>query len=329
MPNTFGYGTDTTGFSDTVVKLVHKAIIETLRSGLVYLPRGSVVPAQQKPGYNGTMVHVAYPDLPVFTTDLTEGIPPTGSKLGIDKVEYTCTQKGNYVKLTDLAELESPHQLAKVAANKIEQQMVETVDELARLVWATHATDLYSGTSNAATLDVAAGDVLTAANAMDAVAILRAKNVAPFANGDYLAITHPYVLRGLANDKRFVEAAKYGDPSRLFKGSIGGFEGAQFVPTSRGTKNAGAGTAGIDVFETIVIGANSIAFGDIGTLEVIIEKGGVSDPLHQLKTVGWKAFIGGALVKVAEKSDGAGVNAADVDRMVTIESASGLGIAPA
>ena len=44
MPNTFGFGTDTTGFSSTVHDAIQKAVVETLRAGLVALPRGTVVP---------------------------------------------------------------------------------------------------------------------------------------------------------------------------------------------------------------------------------------------------------------------------------------------
>lgn len=322
MPQVFGFDIQAPGFTDTVVNLVSRSIIETLRAGLPHLPKGAVIPATQLPGHNGTFVYAAYPDLAPDTTSLTEGTPPAAKLLGIDSVSFSAAQKGNYVKVTDLAQMQSPHNLATVAAGKIQRQMVETADELARLVWATHTTDIFSGSSNAATADLAAGDYLSAANVMDAVAVLRSKDVAPLGGGDYLAIAHPFALRGLATDKRFVAAAQYGDPSRLFKGSIGGFEGCQFVPSGRATTKAGTG---ITVFATTVIGGQSIAFGDIGTLQVIVEHGGVSDPLHQLDTVGWKAFLGGCLVKVSETTDGAGTNGSAVDRVVTIESASGIG----
>jgi hypothetical protein len=65
MPNTFGFGTDTTGFSSTVHDHILKEVVATLRAGLVSLPKGAVVPATivAQAGENFTLRSTAYPDL--------------------------------------------------------------------------------------------------------------------------------------------------------------------------------------------------------------------------------------------------------------------------
>src|SRR5437867_9316630 len=110
MPNTFGFGTDTSNFSNTVRTAIKKQVIETLRAGLIALPKGAVVPADVMGGVgdNFTLRATEYPDLveSAVTDPLTEGVPPTPLKLGISTQNFTVAQSGLYTKVTDLAEFQ-------------------------------------------------------------------------------------------------------------------------------------------------------------------------------------------------------------------------------
>src|SRR4051812_44449189 len=123
MPNTFGFGTDTTTFSSTIHDHILKETVAVLRAGLVSLPKGAVVPATivSQSGETSPLRSTAYPDLVDTTpTDpLTEGVAPTALKLGIDVQDWTVTQSGARTVITDLAQLQSPHDLATVASEKI------------------------------------------------------------------------------------------------------------------------------------------------------------------------------------------------------------------
>src|SRR4051812_11965769 len=113
MADTFGLGSDTTGFSSTVHSAIHKQVITTLRAGLISVPRGAVVPAivSHQMGENFTLVNTSYPDIePAAVTDpLSEGVAPSGLKLGIDTQSFTVQQTGAWTKVTDIAQMQSPH----------------------------------------------------------------------------------------------------------------------------------------------------------------------------------------------------------------------------
>src|SRR4051812_8579611 len=97
MADTFGFGTDTTGFSSTVRDNIQKKVIATLRAGLIALPKGSVVAADlmSQRGDNFTLRVSAYPDLDsAASTTLSEGVPPTPLKLAIDTQDYTVASTG-------------------------------------------------------------------------------------------------------------------------------------------------------------------------------------------------------------------------------------------
>src|SRR4051794_37404955 len=104
MP-TFGWSTATTNFGSTVHNAIQKAVIDTLRAGLVALPKGSVVPGDLGPmrGENFTLIATEYPDLPgsTVTASLTEGVPPATQQLGVSTNSYTATQFGLVTAVTD------------------------------------------------------------------------------------------------------------------------------------------------------------------------------------------------------------------------------------
>ena len=87
---------------------------------------------------------------------------------------------------------------------------------------------------------------------------------------------------------------KYKNPERIYKGEIGELEGVRFIETTEAKKFTKAGASGIDVYATLVMGANAYATTMIegGGLETIIKQlgsAGTADPLNQRSTVGWKA----------------------------------------
>jgi N4-gp56 family major capsid protein len=327
MPFT-GNDTATTNFDKTVQEMIARTLYDELRAGLENLPKGAVVPATfggKGSGGNGTFRFPRYGDLDATPAShtLTEGTPPAGQEMTVGYDEFDVAQSGDFVRISDVSEFQSKHGLAGVAADKVSRQMLELIDNQAKALWAAGDNAIYSGTSNAAPADVAAGDVLLSSDVKRAVALLEGGDVARLTGNAYGGLIHPYVKFDLTLDDDaggWIDASRYGASEQLLNGELGKYAGVKFIVSSNTAVLADQGTASIDVYLTTILGKQAIAFGDLGTCEPgIVERGGVSDPLHQQMTVGWKAYLGGCIVGEAPS----GANQPD-PRYVNIGSASSI-----
>jgi N4-gp56 family major capsid protein len=314
MPNTFGFGTDTTGFSSTVHDDIQKAVVATLRAGLVSLPKGAVVPATiiAQKGTNFTLRSTSYPDLvDTSPTDpLTEGVAPAALKLGIDTLDWTVTQSGGRTVVTDIAQLQSPHNLASVAKEKIARLAAEKIDAIGRAALALVTT----------TED--RNDVLTSTFLLDMLATAQASNFEPIPGIGFYVATHPYALRGLTGETAlngYIDVQAQADAGALTKGAVGQYRGATFLSSSKFAAD------GSGIYPVYVMGANSIAAGDLSSMEYIQwTAAGVGNELAQLMGFGFKGILGAKVLSFANTADGAGVNASDVVRVLRFGVATGV-----
>ena len=315
MPNSFGFGTDTTGFSSTVHDNILKQVVATLRAGLVSLPKGAVVPAVivAQSGANFTLRSTAYPDLVDTTpTDpLTEGVAPSALKLGIDTLDWTVTQSGGRTVITDIAQFQSPHNLSGVATDKIARLSAEKIDAIGRAALAAGAADLGDGMTGLST------DIL-----LDAVANLQSRNVEPIPGVGYYCLLHPNALRGLTGETElngYVDVMAQAEAGNLTKGAVGQYRGVTFLPS---TKFVADGSGNYPVY---LMGANSIAAGDISTIEFIHwSDAGVGNELKQLMGVGFKGILGAKVLDFSETADGSSTNASTTARVVSFTVTTGV-----
>jgi N4-gp56 family major capsid protein len=297
--------TSTTNFDNTVTALVRAQIQAELRSSLVHM--NDALRASWRPGTD-RMRFISYRDLDVTTGTptpgvapwLTQGVAPSVEEMSIAYDEFQSNQAGRIIGLTDIALTESPHDLYAVAAERIGRNVAATVDKRLADVILAGTNVLYAGTSNAATADVAAGDVLTGANVKRAVATLKAANVPTFGDGYYHAIIHPAVVLDLQSDTNtggWIDANKYTDNRPLLTGEIGRYAGVRFMESSAAGIKADSGTSSIDVYSTVFYGPDAFAFGDMQTIQTYSLRGpDKSDPLNQVAKVGWKAMFGAVLL---------------------------------
>ena len=163
-----GTSTATTSFNKTVQELISALLYDELRAGLDHLPPGAVSPAtfSQGSGFNGTFRFDRVKDLDATPAShiLSEGIPPAGQELDFGYEEYTAVQRGDFVRLTDMSMVKSPHALAGTAAERIGRQMAALIDNRAKELWASGTNFICSGTGNSVTRDVASGDVLVSSD---------------------------------------------------------------------------------------------------------------------------------------------------------------------
>jgi N4-gp56 family major capsid protein len=315
MPNTFGFGTDTTSFDSTVHDAIHKRVIETLRAGLVSVPKGAVVPAvvTSMQGENFTLRNVSYPDIaPAAVTDLTEGVAPTPIKLNIDYQDFTVVQSGAWTKVTDIAAMQSPHNLRVIAEDKISRLAAEKVDLIAQTAIAAGATASSLGDTLAPLSTQVLLDVLAEAEGLD---------YEPIPGVGFYVLLHPYALRGLKGEdglNGYVSVTAQ-NGSGLTKGAVAQYRGATFLTSTKFTASSGN-------YPVYVLGANSITVGDIGTLEYLSFSGAApGNELAQFGGVGFKGVLGAKVLSFANRADGSATAESDVSRVLKLSVTSGIG----
>ena len=296
--------TGTSGFSDLVTQLVSARAEEELRARAVHAMPGLYVPARFIKGTN-TLRYARYADLAVSTATLSEGVAPTDDALTISSEFFTAAQYGATVAVSDLANLDSPHDLISIAAERVAYKAVRSMDTLVRdsvhsnalttaIYGATGASTLTQNTANSA---VAAAGVLTGAFVKQMVARLKGSNVPQFADGTYRCIIHPAQEYDLVSDTTvngWIEANKYTNSTPLLTGEIGQFAGVRFIVSSDAKVYATAGASAGNVYNALFLGPDAYTIGDSQTLQsyFVAPGGDHSDPLAQRAIVGYKMRFG-------------------------------------
>ena len=263
-----------------------------------------------------------YDSLPKALTPLTEGVTPNGQKLSMSVITSNVQQYGGYIELSDILLLTAIDNNLVQATKLLGSQAGRTLDTITREVLNGGTNVQYAEgqvtARNALVGGQASGNhYLTVDAVRRAVRFLKVMN-APKINGNYVGIIHPDVSYDLMSDPKWVNVKTYSDPDGIYEGEIGKIEGVRFVETSEAKVFEGAGASGVDVYSTLILGADAYGVTEItgGGLEHIVKQlgsAGTADPLNQRATAGWKA------TKTAERL---------VEQyMVRIETASTFGTA--
>ena len=261
---------------------------------------------------------------------LTEGVIPTGQKMGQSSMNASIEQIGTYVTISDQLELHALDNMILGATEELGASAALSIDKRVRnVVVAGHNVQYCdkvssSGTHTAVTgrsgLDKTA--LLTPLEINKAVTTLKKLGAKPI-NGKYVAIIHPSVSFDLRNSDGWVEAHKYAAVTEIFNGEIGELHGVRFVESNNAkvfndstcpvkTDASDGNTAGhYSVYPTLFFGKGAFRMIDPegGNLEMIVKnKGEIGGPLDQFSTVGYKAEMATKIVYE--------------DRMVRVESCS-------
>ncbi len=178
-------------------------------------------------------------------------------------------------------------QIDPVIAQAVAYHQVRVVDGLVQGVLAAGSNQVYAGAGNAAVDDIAAGDVLTAANLRQIVTRLRSASVQPRDDIFYVGVIHPHVemaLRADTDAAAWRTPQTYGtDQTRLYRGEIGEFEGLRFVTNPR-TTVADNATA-VPVYKSYFMGKEALA--EAVNVEPEIRIAPVVDKLSRNAGIGW------------------------------------------
>lgn len=223
-----------------------KVLIELATPALVHDQFGQKRPIPQ--GAGKTIEFRKFNTLGKALTAIKEGVTPDGNKLTVVPVTASVDQYGDYIEMTDLFELTAIDNVILEATRVLADQAGRTMDTVVRNVILGGTNVNYCPNVNGNTeTEVSSRSQLTSSSLLRvkdvfrAAAQLRAQN-APTFDGSYVAIVHPYVAYDLMQEAgdRFIDIAKYANPSAVLTGEIGTLGGVRFVQTSEAKIYAGA-----------------------------------------------------------------------------------------
>lgn len=249
-----------------------------------------------------------YGNLSAATTPLTEGITPSGSQLSVTDITATVAQYGDYVTVTDVVSYESEDAVLMEAAEIMGDQAGDTLDQLCRDIINAGTSVTYAGSGHTLRSQVAAGELITVAKIRTIVKTLKnnkAKRITRQINpttgynttpipASFIGIVHPnitYTLKGLTG---FIPVQKYPNGANVMEGEIGSLDEVRFIETPNAKVFTGEGASGIDVYSTLILGANAYGITRVSgeAMKNIVKplgSAGSADPLDQRATSGWKA----------------------------------------
>lgn len=287
-----GGAVQTSGLAIQLKTTYNRTLLENARDKLVHHQFGK---EYTLPKGGGLTMEWRKPNtLPVATTPLIEGEPPTEDTFGYSSLTVTIAQYGAFVKGSDIITVVT---LDPLLDNITEEQGVQaglTIETIERDALNTGTTVQYANGAGArASID--STDVISNVEIIKAVRTLMVNNAPTYQGGDYAAVIHPYTWATLIQDNDVVNAINAGNNGgkQLFSGELVRWMGVRFTQSTLAKVFTGAGAAGINVYSTLFFGRN--AFGtlslsgmDMETLFHAKGSAGAADPLNQYWTKGWK-----------------------------------------
>lgn len=239
-------------------------------------------------------------------SQLTEGVIPTGKKLGQVAITVTLAQYGDYVTVSDLIDLHAIDDVVLGATEELGAAAGETVDLLTRnvllggtnLIFAdAYASGSYSSTpTTEADLQTALGTSNTVCNLTPTMinkavtALKKSAKGLKYSGQYYVAVVHPDVAYDLRQNSEWIEAHKYAEPEEIFNGEIGRMHGVRFIESNNAPviKKSGQTYATYKVM-FFCKDAFGVVDPEGGGMRTIIKSAKeIGGPLEQFSTVGCK-----------------------------------------
>ena len=301
------YTGDTTSFtpgstdlSPTMKTFYDTNLLDNARDKLIYvqLAKKEALPANR----GKTVEWRKWNKLPDLST-LTEGVIPTGEKLGMIAITVSLSQLGEYVTISDILDLHGIEDTKLGAVEELGAAMGLTLEKnvRAQLMTGTNIlfADAYNGSSyvstpaNEAGLQSALASYkcnLTPDMVAKAVTQLKKMLAPTFQGGKYVAVIHPSVAYDLRRSSEWIEAHKYAAVTEIFNGEIGELHGVRFIESTMAPVIKGA-LQTYATYKTMFFGKDAFAVVDPegGGLQTIIhDRRAAGGPLEQFSTVGVK-----------------------------------------
>jgi N4-gp56 family major capsid protein len=240
--------------------------------------------------------------IPTATVAITESVTPAAASLSVTEVTGTVQPYGNYVQMSDAIQLMGIDKVIVEATDVLGENAGQSVEEIQRAEVVAGTSVLY-GTGAARNLQSAANP-LALTLVRKAVRTLMTNDAVPFygnrddmgQGGMFLGWIHPRAWFDLTGDTTVLNTFTYSDPEKLYTLKIPTLGQVAWMISTKAPIFAGAGSAGADVYGTLIFGKNAFGVtnvGGTGSFETVAKplgSAGTADPLNQRATVGWKSF---------------------------------------
>lgn len=236
-----------------------------------------------------------YDNLAQATSALTETSDVTAVAMGDSTVSVSLVEYGNAVVTTAALRGQSFLNVDSDAANVVGFNAADSLDQVV-------ADVLYAG-SNVKYVSQSSRGALTASNKItssivrEQVAALRSAAAPTFDGGTYIGFIHPDVAYDMIEGTATTDLRSFQirlDAEGVRKGSIGTFDGVDFIETPRALLVANGGNSNVDAYGTVIIGQQAIAkgFSTMFGENPSVVFGPVTDSLRRFQPVGWYAMCG-------------------------------------
>lgn len=258
---------------------------------------------QMREGAGLTAYMVRYKRMNVPTATLTEGVTPTASTFALEQVTVTLDQWGDYVQITDVAQLTAKHQVVQEAVRLLADNAARVMDREITLVLLA-GTNIQFGDGSVLTRDTITSSMKMNEQVLNKAAVNLVNAGAPPRGGpagdarqvaaqgtyqqgtSYVLVSGAEIVRDVMQPSTsfgtFASAATYANAKALFNTEVGTWLGFRFVETNflpkfvllgNSTVSSGSGA-----------GTTNNAAGITGLTQVITGSGGSLNNA----TFGWK-----------------------------------------
>lgn len=287
--------TTSSTLSPTIKSFYEKKFLMVAEKELVFEQLGMQgrVPKQE----GKTVVWTQMKNLAVANTALTEGTDPTPVGLSALNVTATLTQYGNLEYLSDLVTLTAIDNTVEEAIDRLAYNAAETIDTVVRDVVVAGGQVLYGGTATARN-SLQPTDEFGVAEIRKGLRTLRNLQAKPHSNGDFAAVIHPYVEYDLQGDTSWVNAHIYTEKgiNAVFNGESGKMYGTRFIMSQNAPVLTNSGSAGTEVYQTMIFGKGAFGVSKIHNLETYVDSPSPRSALRLRTDVGWKANFATAVL---------------------------------
>jgi N4-gp56 family major capsid protein len=302
--------TGTGSLSEELRTYYDRNLLSRLLPQLVWALFGQPKPMPANEGQ--TVNFRRFASLSAATTPLTEGVTPLGSELSVSAITVTPAQYGDYIKISDILDFTAPDPVLTEGGQILAEQAANTIDQLVRDVVVAGTTVQYAA-GRADRASITSADKLNATEIQKATRTMRVNKVRKLTSilnastgvgtkpiaAAFVGITDAYGLFDLKQDSKFIQVHEYGSgQGALLPNEVGSLDEVRFIVTDNPKVYTGAGSGGIDVHATIILGAD--AFGIVapkGVENIIKPFGAGDDPLNQRATSGWKMFMASVILQ--------------------------------
>ena len=224
-------------------------------------------------------------------TQLIEGVQPDADGLQMSQFTAVAEQYGKLLRLSDLAELTSKHDVVGRALYVLGLHAAETYDILIFNVLDA-ATSQYRPNSKTTDATLVAADKVGYPDLVAVHASLMDGGARAFDDGDYVLVVPPQVHATMQTDPDFKASNQFGKPERIWKGEVQELAGWRIVksnaPGFAATVQAASGYTN-KVFSSFGIARNAYQVSELQNLRVYAAApGGQTDTLQQSRKIGYK-----------------------------------------